>query len=63
MMNSGGTSTLGRVLHLLSDREGARQKLAEVQRITNSAELLYRDDVVDGPLLNSSRSIASPIAL
>jgi tetratricopeptide (TPR) repeat protein len=32
---------LGRVLHLAGDRDGARQELAEVERITKSVELLY----------------------
>ena len=36
-----GHLRLGRVLQLLGDRAGARQELAEVERITSSAELLY----------------------
>ena len=32
---------LGRVLHLLGDRDGARQELMEVERVTSNVELLY----------------------
>lgn len=32
---------LGRVLHLLGDRDGARQELREAERLGNRAELLY----------------------
>jgi tetratricopeptide (TPR) repeat protein len=32
---------LGRVLHLAGDRNGARQELVEVERLTNRVELLY----------------------
>jgi hypothetical protein len=32
---------LGRVLHLLGDRDGARQELMEVERVTSNVEFLY----------------------
>jgi len=61
---------LGRVLHLVGDTDGARQELAEAERITNRAELLYlvalfRADLKqqDGDLKGAAADAEHAIAL